>query len=191
MYEGCVKMKVVSINKLLDCKFLKMYELNLINKNHREKKYFVASRREENKLACKTKNHDKADAVMIVPITQENELVILKQFRPAINDYIYEFPAGLIDDGEEIEEAAIRELYEETNLRIVSSEIILKPSYTSVGMSDESVAVVKAIVEGDLSSDNIEEDEEIEIIKIKKENAHEFVKNHNISIKTALMILNI
>ncbi|MGL4990732.1 MAG: NUDIX hydrolase [Sarcina sp.] len=184
-------MKLVSINKLLDCKFLKMYELNLINKNDKEKKYFVASRRKEDELACKTKNHNKADAVMIVPITKEDELIILKQFRPAINDYIYEFPAGLVDEGEDIEQAAIRELYEETNLKIVDSEIILKPSYTSVGMSDESVAVVKAIVEGDLSSENSEDDEEIEFIKIKKENAAEFIKNHNISIKTALMILNI
>lgn len=184
-------MKLVSVNKLLDCKFLKMYELDLVNNNNGNKKYFVASRRKEEELTCKTGNHDKADAVMIVPITENGEFIILKQFRPAINDYIYEFPAGLVDEGEDIEVAARRELFEETNLTVVESELILKPSYTSVGMSDESVAVVRAIVTGNPNSDNAEEDEEIEILKVRRDEAKEFIKNHNMSVKTALMILNV
>ncbi|MGL4655625.1 MAG: NUDIX hydrolase [Sarcina sp.] len=184
-------MKLVSINKLVDCKFLSMYELDLRNKKGNPKKYFVASRRKEEELACKTMNHDKADAVMIVPITEEDEFIILKQFRPAINDYIYEFPAGLVDSGEEIVESAKRELFEETGLTVVSAELILKPSYTSVGMSDESVAVVKAIVEGKVTTEHAEEDEEIEVLKVKRNEAKEFVANHNMSIKTALMILSV
>ena len=184
-------MKLLSINKLLDCKFLKMYELDLRNNKNNPKKYFVASRRKEQELACKTKIHNKADGVMIVPVTEEDEFVILKQFRPAINDYIYEFPAGLVDDGEEIIESAKRELFEETGLVAKSVEMILNPSYTSVGMSDESVAVVKAIVSGKVTTENAEDDEEIEVLKIKKSDAKEFVKNNNVSIKTALVILNI
>ncbi|MGL5066690.1 MAG: NUDIX hydrolase [Sarcina sp.] len=184
-------MKLLSVNKLVDCKFLRMYELDLLNGNDKPKKYFVASRRKEEELACKTMNHDKADAVMIVPITREDEFIILKQFRPAINDYIYEFPAGLVDAGEKIEQSAKRELFEETGLNVTSVELILKPSYTSVGMSDESVAVVKAIVEGEVTTEHTEEDEEIEVLKVKRADAKEFVKNHNMSIKTALMILSV
>ena len=184
-------MKLVSVSKLVDCKFLKMYELDLLNKNNKQKKYFVASRRSEEELSCKTKNHNKADAVMIVPITKNDEFVILKQFRPPINDYIYEFPAGLIDVGEGIEESAKRELFEETGLSIISMELLLKPSYTSVGMSDESVAVVKALVEGEISIDNTEDDEEIEVLKVKKVDIKDFVAKNNVSIKTALMILSV
>ena len=184
-------MKLVGVKKLVDCNFLKMYELDLLNKNSNPKKYFVASRRNEEELACKTNNHNKADAVMIVPITRDDEFIILKQFRPPINDYIYEFPAGLIDVGEEIEESAKRELFEETGLSIISMELLLKASYTSVGMSDESVAVVKAIVEGEISTDNTEDDEEIEVLKIKRENVKEFIANHNTSIKTALTLLSV
>ena len=184
-------MKLLSVNKLLDCKFLKMYELNLRNNKNNPKKYFIASRRKEEELTCKTKNHNKADGVMIVPLTKNDEFIILKQFRPAINDYIYEFPAGLIDKGEEIIESARRELFEETGLTPISLEVILKPSYTSVGMSDESVAVVKAIVEGEITTEHAEEGEEIEVLKIKRTQAKEFIESHNVSIKTALMILNI
>lgn len=183
--------KLISTSKLLDCKFLKMYELNLLNKNGKPKKYFVTSRRNQEDLACIVGNHDKADAVMIVPITKEDEFVILKQYRPAINDYIYEFPAGLIDEGEDIETSAKRELFEETGLIIVSSELILKSSYISVGMTDESIAVVKAIVEGNPTSEHAQEDEEIEILKVKRDEAKEFIKNHNMSVKTALMILSV
>lgn len=184
-------MKLVSVNKLIDCKFLSMYELDLLNNKNKPKKYFVASRRKEAQLACKTMSHEKADAVMIVPITKDDEFVILKQFRPAINDYIYEFPAGLVDEGEEIVESAKRELFEETGLRAISAELILKPSYTSVGMSDESVAVVKAIVEGTITTEYAEEDEEIEVLKVKRSEAKSFIQNHNMSIKTALMILSV
>lgn len=182
-------MKLVSVDKLIDCKFLKLYKLNLLNKNDVKRNYFVASRREEEMLTCKTRDHSKADAVMVIPITEDNEFVILKQFRPAINDYIYEFPAGLIDAGEDIDTAAKRELYEETGLSSISMEMIVKPSYTSVGMTDESIAVVKAIVQGEISNANAEEDEEIEIIKIKREDMTNFIKEKNVSIKTALAVL--
>lgn len=184
-------MKLISIDKLIDCKFLKMYKLNLLNKNNDNKSYFVASRREEEELACRTGNHKKADAVMIIPITRDDEFIILKQFRPAINDYIYEFPAGLIDDNEDISTAARRELYEETGLSVVSLDIVIKPSYTSVGMSDESIAVVSALVEGEASNANVEDDEEIDIIKIKREDMKSFIKENNVSIKTALAALTI
>lgn len=184
-------MKLTGVKKLTNSKFLNMYKLDLINKNGNKKEYFVASRREEDELAALTKNHNKADAVMIIPITENDEFVILKQFRPAINDFIFEFPAGLIDSGEGVIEAAKRELFEETGLEAINSEIILKPSYTSVGMTDESISVVKMLVRGEVTSDNAEEDEEIEVIKIKRAEGKEFIKNNNVSIKTALAILTI
>ncbi|MPQ42641.1 NUDIX hydrolase [Clostridium tarantellae] len=181
-------MKIEKINKLTNCRFLNLYKLELKNKENKKKEYFLASRRNEENLACKTKNHNFCDGVMIIPITTKGELVLIKQFRPAINDYIYEFPAGLVDKNESIEEAARRELFEETGLKCIKFEKILAPCYTSVGMSDETVAVVKMIVEGIPTNENIEENEEIEIITIKIEESKEFIKKHNMSIKTALVI---
>lgn len=181
-------MKLIDVVQQTSNKFLNMYKLKLITKTGKEKDYFVASRKEIDKLICKTKDHNCCDGVMILPITKEGEVVILKQFRPAINDYIYELPAGIIDEGETIEEAAKRELYEETGLNSLSYEVILKPSYSSVGMSDETTAVVKMLVEGEITNKNIEEEEEIEILKIKLKDAKEFVKNNNFSIKGGLIL---
>ena len=78
----------------------------------------MASRREKEELACVTKNHEKADGVMIIPITKEGEIVLIKQYRAPIDDYLYEFPAGMVDPGEDFIEAGKRELFEETGLEL-------------------------------------------------------------------------
>ena len=181
-------MKIKDIKKLTDCKFLNLYKLDIENKVGNSKEYFIASRREKKDLSCVVNNHNKADGVMIIPITEEDEFVLIKQFRPAINDYIYEFPAGLIDEGEDAIKAATRELFEETGLLASECEYLIKPSYTSVGMSDEAVAVVKMKVHGEVSTENLEENEEIEVCKIPIKEAKKFVEDNNVSIKTALVL---
>ncbi|MGG7178699.1 NUDIX hydrolase [Clostridium paraputrificum] len=182
-------MKLIDIVQLSSSKYLNMYKLKLINRKGKPKDYFVASRRKKEDLSCVTKNHDRCDGVMIIPVTENDEVVLLKQYRPAIGDYLYELPAGIVDPGENIEEAAKRELFEETGLKAKSYELVLKPSYTSVGMSDETTAVVKMVVEGDITNENMEDNEDIEVFKIKKSEAKEFVKNNNVSIKGALILL--
>ncbi len=56
-----------------------------------------------------------ADSVVIVvPITAAGDLILIKQYRPALDRLVVELPAGLVDKGESPEEAARRELIEET-----------------------------------------------------------------------------
>lgn len=184
-------MKLMEIVQLASSKYLNMYKLKLINRKGNPKDYFMVSRRKEENLICKTHNHNTCDGVMILPITEENEVVILKQYRPAIGDYLYELPAGMVDPGENIEEAAKRELFEETGLKAKSFEMILKPSYTSVGITDETTAVVKMVVEGTITNENMEEDEDIEILKVHISKIKEFVRNNNFSIKGALILIGI
>lgn len=168
-----------------------MYKLKLINRKGKPKDYFVASRRKKENLTCVTNKHDICDGVMIIPITENDEIIVLKQYRPAIGDYLYELPAGMLEIGEDLEKAAKRELFEETGLEAISYEVILKPSYSSVGISDETTAVVKMQVKGEISTENIEDDEDIEVFKLKKSDAKEFVLNHNVSIKAALILINL
>ena len=57
------------------------------------------------------------DGVGIVAVLQKSsgpELLLQKQFRPPINKVVIEVPAGLVDEGEQAEESAVRELREET-----------------------------------------------------------------------------
>ena len=55
------------------------------------------------------------DSVQIVAENAKEEILLIRQYRFGLQDYIYELPGGLIDKGEEPEEAARRELREETD----------------------------------------------------------------------------
>lgn len=53
-------------------------------------------------------------AAGVVAVTEDNKVVVAKQFRPGPEKIMYEIPGGWVDDGEEPEAAARRELLEET-----------------------------------------------------------------------------
>ena len=53
-------------------------------------------------------------AVLVVPMLDENYVLMLRQYRSSIKKYLYEFPAGTINPGEKILPCAKRELMEET-----------------------------------------------------------------------------
>lgn len=54
------------------------------------------------------------DAVNVMAVTTDNKVIMIKQYRFGINDYTVEIPGGLVDTGEDLLEAAKRELREET-----------------------------------------------------------------------------
>ena len=57
---------------------------------------------------------DTPPSVMIVPLTADGNLVFVRQYRHNLKAHVLEFPAGTVGEGEEPEDAAIRELEEET-----------------------------------------------------------------------------
>ena len=57
---------------------------------------------------------ERPDAAIVFPLTEEDEVVLVRQYRPAIEGIELGLPAGLVDEGEEPEKAARRELLEET-----------------------------------------------------------------------------
>lgn len=190
------KPEVKNIKILADTKYLKLYDAEYTNKNGDYRNWSIASRKDLNTLKDKffQGKEDKIDAVMIVAThIKENKLVVIKQFRIPINDYVYELPAGLLDSGEEFEETVKRELKEETGFDLVEIDYnnTKSKAYVSTGMTDESMAVVYCTCEGDMSSEYLEADEDIEVMLLSKEEAKELIKSHKkIDIKTLLVIQN-
>ncbi|OUS71571.1 ADP compounds hydrolase NudE [Pseudoalteromonas sp. A601] len=77
-------------------------------------------------------------AVMIVPLTVDNELLLVREYCAGTNDYQLGFPKGLIDPGETPEQAANRELKEEVGFGAEQLEPLKKvsmaPSYFNATM---------------------------------------------------------
>jgi ADP-ribose pyrophosphatase len=77
-------------------------------------------------------------AAVMLPITNDNRLVLVRQYRYAVGCHLWEVPAGTISNGELPEETALRELVEETGFYPHLLEKLLA-FYPSPGFSDENM----------------------------------------------------
>ena len=78
------------------------------------------------------------DGVMVLALTESDKIVLVRQFRPSIGAHSLELPSGSIDDSESPEQAAARELYEETGFRC-GSLIPLGTGRTIVSRTDSRI----------------------------------------------------
>jgi len=162
------------IKKLTACKWANMFDV--VYRRKEETSSWVMCSRKTRPIT----NAAKADAVVIVPVINTDDgrkLVVTKEFRVPIWDYEYGFPAGLIDEGESIEQTAIRELREETGLELTRINHISAPIYSSAGLTDESCCMVMAEAKGQISHELQEAEEEIEVLLLGVEGIRDLLKS--------------
>ena len=116
-------------------------------------------------------------AAMILPITKNNEVVFIKQFREVLGKETLELPAGIIEAGEEPIVAAKRELEEETGL-IAGTIEPLTEVFSSCGYSNEKLYMYYA-KDLSLGQKRLDDDEHIgDIVKIPMDECIELVKKN-------------
>lgn len=174
--------KLEKLTALAETKYLSLYNGEYTNKAGNLKSWIIASRKSFQTLKEQYwgGREEKVDAVLIAAIHKSSgKLVLVRQFRVPVNDYIYEIPAGLVDGNEEIPIAVKRELKEETGLDLleINEEASKSKVYMSPGMTDESVAFVFCTCEGTVNEEYLEEDEDLECILVSREEAVELLNS--------------
>ena len=133
---------------------------------------------DENKKIYERDFIETFNAAIILPITENNEVVFIKEFREIIGEEILEIPAGIIEPGEAPIEAAKRELEEEAGLKADIIEPLIDV-YASGGFSNEKhfLFYAKELKPG---KKHLDENEQIadELIKIPIERCIELIKQN-------------
>lgn len=82
-------------------------------------------------------------SVVIIPITPDGDIILVRQYRPAIGQWAWEIPAGSLKPGEDVERAARRECQEETG-QVPAHLERLGSFYPTPGYCDEEMTFFKA-----------------------------------------------
>src|SRR6202012_5356751 len=99
-------------------------------------------------------------SVVVMPVLDDGKIVLIRQYRHAARQYLWELVAGRIDAGENIKKAAVRELIEDTGLRAKKRRLFLG-FWPSPGFLEEKMYALAAhgVTQGEAEP---EEDERIE-----------------------------
>ncbi len=187
--------QILSVEKQTNNRFLNMFHIRATSVHDTPVNYFVASRTEQvDSLKLRTGiNHP--DGVVIYSLYGEkrDRVVLIRQYRYSIGDYIYEFPAGLVEKGESYHDAAVREMKEETGLSlspITVDEIYQKPYFTTIGLTDESCATVYGYAQGEITDQGEELSEEIEVVLADRNEIRRILREENVSLICSYMLLH-
>jgi ADP-ribose pyrophosphatase len=185
---------VEKVTQITHNRFLNYYELSTVNRTGGRGTYYMASRAKDVSGLDLTTGGNRPDGVVIFSLAGEKKdhVVLVRQFRYPIADYVYELPAGLIENGENHREAAIREMKEETGLEFRPLDVdpmYERPFYNSVGMTDESCNLVYGYCEGTVSREGLEETEELDVVLADREEAVRILSSEKVAANCAYMLM--
>ena len=187
--------KINHIEKLTDNRFVNLYHMDATSVHDTPVSYYVASRAKTTETLKAVTRKNNPDGVVIYSVYGENhdKVVLIRQYRYSIADYIYEFPAGLVEPDESYHEGAVREMYEETGLTlrpITVQEGYQKPYFTTIGLTDESCATVFGYADGTISNAAEEASEEIEVVIADKDEVRRILREEKVALLCAYMLMH-
>ncbi|MFV0529200.1 MAG: NUDIX hydrolase [Lachnospiraceae bacterium] len=187
--------KINEIGQLTQTPYINVYALKCINKKGKAGNYYVASRAKNVEELKISSRKNQADGVVIYALygAAQEQVVLIRQYRYSIDDYIYEFPAGLKEPHETDRETAVREMREETGLSLapISVDALYeRPFYTTIGMTDESCSMVYGYAAGEISYDRQEESEEIEVVLADRQEVRRILSDEQVSLTCAHMLMH-
>ncbi len=186
--------KYTAVRKLTDNRHLNLYEMDALTNKGEPYHYYFASRNSQEDLPLLTGKLC-SNGIVIYPVWREDpeKLVMIRQYRYPLDQWLYELPAGLIDPGENAEEAAVREMKEETGLDFFpykgGNSSLRRPFYLGAGMTDETSTSVFGLAGGQISGRLREDTESIEVLLVDKEEARRILKEERVSLRAAFLLM--
>ena len=116
----------------------------------------------------------------VVPVTEGGDVVLVRQWRQPLGAFTLELPSGAVDDGEEPEQAARRELFEETGYRAERLEH-LTSVHTSTGRSTEVCHLFRCAAARDERGPQPEPTEFIQVVEVPFQEAIEGIRDGTIT----------
>lgn len=152
-------MQFQGIRKLHAGKFLTRYDVDYLTEEGHPKTYEIVSRNRDVRTLEDLQNKTADSVILILTDASGDRILVSREFRMAMAQWIYNFPAGLIDPGETPEQSARRELWEETGLTLDSITDVLDGSYSAIGFSNERNVCVFGTASGEFrkSTSDVEE----------------------------------
>ena len=186
--------RVLGVKRQTNNRFLNLYELDAVFRDGSRAPYYGASRRKDVD-SIKAVTHDNhADGVILYGGygEEKDKVVLIRQFRYPINGYVYEFPAGLVEPGEDMLDAGVREMQEETGLNFqpVEAGAYSRPFFTTIGMTDESCGTVYGYCSGTPSVAGQEGTEDIQVVLADREECKRILREENVAIMCAYMLMH-
>lgn len=176
-------MKFKKIEKQHTGKFIHRYDITYETEKGQEKVYEMISRDSQIDSLERLQKREADAVVMVIHDMTGEKLLLNREFRLALGDWVYNFPAGLIEPGEMIEESAKRELKEETGLDLIAIDDIMGFSYSAVGFSNESNVCLVGRASGQFAGSNSDV-EEIEAAWFTKKEIQELLKTGTFAART-------
>lgn len=179
------------IEKKVGSRFLSYYEMEAVHRDGSVSPYYMVSRNPDPGSLKAVTGNNPPDGVVIYSLYQD-KVVLVRQYRYPIGGFVYEFPAGLVEPGEDMEQAAIRELYEETGLTLtpIPCGSYGRPFFTTVGMTDESCGTVFGRCTGEPTNRHQEATEEIQVVLADQEECRRILREERVSIMCAYMLMH-
>jgi ADP-ribose pyrophosphatase len=119
-------------------------------------------------------------SVVLLPVPEPGQVILVKQYRSAVNKHLWELPAGSVDEGESPEQAARRECHEEIGL-VPSTIVRLSAMFPTPGYCDEEMVFFRCSgLEKTDEQAHVDEDEDIEAKMFELREARDMIRRGEI-----------
>ena len=183
--------RIHGIKKQTDNRFLNFYEFEAIHRDGKVSPYYVSSRAKSVDELKAVSGKNNPDGVILYGVygEEKDHVVLIRQYRYPLGGYVYEFPAGLVEPSEDMLEAGIREMYEETGLHFHPVGTA-KPFFMSVGMTDESCGTVFGYCTGEPTNTHQEYSEDIQVVIANRDECRRILKEEHVALPCAYMLMH-